>query len=109
MRTEYDYKPVPKYKEGDMVFRCWAGLWRHTPERISRVVIKEHNGKWYMEYYFFRERTPYNESDLYPTLKDILQAEAEFLINKTMGQLKFIKETAERKGIELNIKSLPIK
>lgn len=101
MSKYYDYKPVPRFKKGDMVYRCWAGLWFHHPEPISRVFVKEHQGKYYIEYYFPRERTPYGEEDLRVTLEEQLKAEAEFVINKAMSELQGIVGVAEKHQINL--------
>lgn len=98
----YDYKPIPRFKKGDMVYRCWAGLWFHHPEPISRVFVKEKKGKWYIEYYFPRERTPYNEEDLRTTLEEQLKAEAKHIIEKAMSELQGIVGAAQRHQINLS-------
>lgn len=103
MTKYYDYKPIPRFKKGDKVYRCWAGIWHHYPEPISRVFVKrnKYNGKWYIEYYFPRERTPYNEEDLKTTLEEQLKAEAEFIMSKAISQLQDIACVAERHQINL--------
>lgn len=101
IKKYYDYKPIPKYKKGDMVYRCWCGIWKHHPEEISRVSVKEDKGKWYIEYYFYRERTPYNEEDLYPTLEDLLNAELQYTIDEAKSRVQFILKTAEKRDILL--------
>lgn len=97
----YNYKPIPKYKVGDLVFRCWAGRWYHHPEPIGRVFVKERDSKWYIEYYFPRERTPYGEEDLRATLEEQLKAEAEFIMSKAMSELQHITKVAEKYQINL--------
>lgn len=101
MSKYYDYKPIPRFKKGDMVYRCWCGIWHHHPEPISRVFVKEHEGRWYIEYYFPRERTPYHEHDLRATLEEQLKAEAAFVINKAMSELQGIAGVAEKNLINL--------
>lgn len=107
MTKYYDYKPIPRFKKGDMVYRCWAGLWFHHPEPISRVFVKkiEYNGKWYIEYYFPRERTPYNEEDLRTTLEEQLKAESKHIIEKAMSELQGIVGVAQRHQINLSASS----
>ena len=107
MAKYYDYKPIPRFKKGDMVYRCWAGLWFHHPEPISRVFVKksEYNGKWYIEYYFPRERTPYNEEDLRTTLEEQLKAESKHIIEKAMSELQGIVGVAQRHQINLSASS----
>lgn len=103
--TYYDYKPIPKYKVGDMVFRVWAGLWMHHPEPIGRVFVKRRleDGKWYIEYYFKRERTPYDESNIYATLEDIINAELKHKMESAMNDVLFLKKIAEKHNLNLRI------
>lgn len=101
IKKYYDYKPIPKYKKGDKVYRRWSGLWFHHPEPISRVFVKEHQGKYYIEYYFPRERTPFAEEDLRETLEEQLKAEAGYVIQKALGELKHISQVASKYQINL--------
>lgn len=101
MYKYYDYKPIPRFKKGDMVYRCWAGIWHHCPEPISRVFVKEYNGKWRIEYYFPRERTPYDEDDLRATLEEQLKAEAEFIMSKAVSRLQSVVGVAKEHQINL--------
>lgn len=103
MYKYYDYKPIPRFKKGDMVYRCWCGMWKHHPEPISRVFVKksEYYCKWYIEYYFPRERTPYGEEDLRATLEEQLKAEAEFIMSKAVSELQSIVDIAKKYQINL--------
>ena len=102
MTTYYDYEPIPRFKKGDMVYRCRQGFWRHNPEPISRVFVKKKKGKWYIEYYFSRERTPYNEEDLRTTLEEQLKSEAKHIIEKAMSELQRIVGIAQINQINLS-------
>lgn len=77
------------------------------PRPISRVFVKksEYNGKWYIEYYFPRERTPYNEEDLRTTLEEQLKAESKHIIEKAMSELQGIVGVAQRHQINLSASS----
>ncbi|MBQ0073147.1 MAG: hypothetical protein KBT34_03010 [Prevotella sp.] len=101
MAIYYDYKPIPRFKKGDLVYRCWAGIWFHHPEPVSRVFVKEYKGKWRIEYYFPRERTPYGEEDLRATFAEQLKAEAEFIMSKAISELQSIAGIAEKHQINL--------
>lgn len=102
------YKPIPKYKKGDMVYRSRAGIWFNHPEPISRVFVKERDGKYWIEYYFPHERTPYAETELRETLEEQLTAEALEIIEKANAQLKHITEFAAKRNIDLVAKVAPL-
>lgn len=57
--------------------------------------------KWYIEYYFPRERTPYSEENLRATLEEQLKAEVEYIMNKTTSELQGIVGIAEKHQINL--------